>query len=409
MIKHVIAIFIIVILLITTIIPPVLALGYVKSHLEWACNFQSGLNMVLGKPFTGALCKNAGSNNGGTGGFNCGGGGGIEIDKDKLKSQLQSDEGLRLYPYKDTRGICTIGYGHNLVDGSNDVFKSATGGLESQSFISKCCPDAKSECSGAPKITSEQAKALFESDLSPIETDVATRIKSYNSLPGGVKQILVEMRFQLGGPGLSKFVAMIAALESSPPNFITAAQEMVDSDMYDQLNCSSSGQKLNRTQAKEQIDDLGSDGSCRTIKQAVRMRDTLCEVAVIPSGNPKGSGIIKNYTGTILTNSSIAELNFDQTFGDALLAAIKDGEQQNPPIKIVVFSGSGTTGHAPNSRHYRGMAADINTIGEPTCFQSIRRGGCSTEVVKIMNKYGLHNLCYAFKDYPNGDCNHFQF
>lgn len=132
--------------------------------------------------------------------------------------------------------------------------------------------------------------------------------------------------------------------------------------------------------------------------------------AVVPSINPKGSGVIKNYKGLIPTNNN-AELNFDQMFGDALLAAVKEGEKQG--IKIVVFSGSSAakTGHTTGSRHYVGMAADINTIAGATCFKGMSRGGCKAEVVKIMNKYNLFNP-YCSKGgggFTDGDCNHFQF
>ncbi len=33
-----------------------------------------------------------------------------------LLSQLKTDEGFELKPYKDTQGKLTIGYGHNLTD-----------------------------------------------------------------------------------------------------------------------------------------------------------------------------------------------------------------------------------------------------------------------------------------------------
>ena len=38
------------------------------------------------------------------------------MDRESLKDQLRIDEGVRQFPYVDTRGKITVGVGHNLTD-----------------------------------------------------------------------------------------------------------------------------------------------------------------------------------------------------------------------------------------------------------------------------------------------------
>lgn len=48
------------------------------------------------------------------------------MDITKLAKDLKANEGLRLFPYRDTVGCLTVGFGHNLSDGgiSRDIAES---------------------------------------------------------------------------------------------------------------------------------------------------------------------------------------------------------------------------------------------------------------------------------------------
>ncbi|MDD5731443.1 MAG: glycoside hydrolase family protein [Patescibacteria group bacterium] len=273
----------------------VIMLGVVKSHFERVCNWRVALDVVLtGKTqeaFDLACKLGQGGDTGGGGAGGSYGCAGSSLDTSALKQQLQSDEGLRLYPYKDTNKKCTIGYGHNLEGGSNSSFTSATN-MDPADFISKCCPDAKAQCSGAPTITQDQADAIFSSDLSSLQASAASIVgqDTYDSLPGSAKQILVEMRFQLGEAGLRKFKDMIAALQASPPNFPEAANQIRDSRLYDQT-------------------------TSRAENQATRMENVKCEKAVIPSVGPNNSCYLEENckeVGTYGNNYKICQAVVDK-------------------------------------------------------------------------------------------------
>jgi N-acetyl-anhydromuramyl-L-alanine amidase AmpD/GH24 family phage-related lysozyme (muramidase) len=374
--KHAIVISIIIVFLLAGMTISVLAFGYIKSHLEWACNFKTGMNMVFGEPFTEATCKNVGSSSGGAN-YVCSG---DDLDMISLGKQLEKSEGRRTNPYTDTKGKWTIGIGHLLSANANNL-RIVTG-------------NGPDYYTGHPEraITEKNIDDLFALDIIGYTIPTSTTFSNWTELPSMAKQVLVEMAYQ-GGPGIFKqsYPTLITAIENQ--NFQEAAAIMRDP-----------GSLLVRTSKTRALDEAD--------RMEGAVNSASCQVGVIPSGDGKGSGVIKDYAGRIPTNNN-AELNFDTALGNALLAAIKDGEQQNPPIKIVVYSGSSAsrTGHSPNSRHYRGLAADINTTAGPTCFKGVSRGGCKKEVVAIMNKYGLFNpgLCHkGGAGFDDGDCNHFQ-
>lgn len=139
----------------------------------------------------------------------------------------------------------------------------------------------------------------------------------------------------------------------------------------------------------------------------------------------------KSYSGrlvsfeSVMSNYDIGNQNlvFDENFGNALLAAIKDAEKNGLKIRIV----SGYRPQSKSSNHGSGRAVDINAYknGKVVCMQKIAdnkkngassTGKCSQEVLNMMAKYGMKNsLCKPFyskrtgRNFPNGDCNHFSF
>ena len=126
---------------------------------------------------------------------------------DKLLASVKKHEGYRNKVYLDTLGKRTVGVGHLCVE---DFW--------------------------------EDDKEYEEKFLMTIlEHDLQTAIKSaedlINNCPSGgkanisddAKILIIEMVFQLGGNGVSKFRKMWQALQQDPPDYAEASVQMLDS------------------------------------------------------------------------------------------------------------------------------------------------------------------------------------
>ena len=126
---------------------------------------------------------------------------------DALKDRIITHEGVRYYPYLDTVGQRTIGIGHAITSNEDDLY-----------------PD---NC----EISQDEVYYLLEKDL-----DVAIRsavdLIGDLVLPIVVQEVIVEMVFQLGRRGVSKFKLMWAALKKG--DFLEAGYQMRDSKWYRQ-------------------------------------------------------------------------------------------------------------------------------------------------------------------------------
>lgn len=107
--------------------------------------------------------------------------------------QLKQHEGLKLKPYRCTSGKLTIGYGRNL------------------------------EAKG---ISKGEAESMLFSDIAEVEEKLV-RAGFLSGLNDARKAVLINMAFQLGFKGLSKFRNMLAAVQSE--QYDLAASEMLDS------------------------------------------------------------------------------------------------------------------------------------------------------------------------------------
>ena len=123
------------------------------------------------------------------------------IDMNKLLESVKKHEGYRNKVYLDTLNKRTVGVGHLCVE---DFW--------------------------------EDDKEYEEKFLMTIlEHDLQTAIKSAEKLCEGLKIsddakiIIIEMIFQLGGNGVSKFRKMWQALQQDPPDYAEASVQMLDS------------------------------------------------------------------------------------------------------------------------------------------------------------------------------------
>jgi len=110
----------------------------------------------------------------------------------ELIKSLKRNEGFRGMPYKCVRGKLTIGYGCRL------------------------------------PISRKEAELILENRVSIIKKRLQRRLSNvWADLPENVKEVLIEMAYQMGVAGLFKFKKTIRYIRAK--NFEAAAEEMLDS------------------------------------------------------------------------------------------------------------------------------------------------------------------------------------
>ena len=122
------------------------------------------------------------------------------MNYDDLQARIKEHEGFRDQVYKDSLGFATIGYGHLVLD--TDHF------IEGQSY---------------PK---EHLEKVFDGDFDTACSNANQLIKDL-PLHHQAKCVIIEMVFQLGIGGVSKFKNMWKALGEG--DYQTASEEMLDS------------------------------------------------------------------------------------------------------------------------------------------------------------------------------------
>jgi len=121
-------------------------------------------------------------------------------DYQELKERIKEHEGYVSTVYKDSLGFATIGYGHLIVDG--DPYE------EGQDY--------------SKVILDEQFEKDFDIALSGAE-----KILGVSDMNFKAKCVIIEMVFQLGIGGVSKFKKALKAVDEE--DWDTAADEMLDS------------------------------------------------------------------------------------------------------------------------------------------------------------------------------------
>ena len=122
------------------------------------------------------------------------------MDMDRLLASVKKHEGYRNKVYLDTLGKRTVGVGHLCVEDFWEDDKE----YEEKFLMTILEHDLQTAIKGAERLLRD----------CPVLDDLA-------------KEIIIEMVFQLGETGVSKFKNMIKALKI--PDYQTAAIEMLDS------------------------------------------------------------------------------------------------------------------------------------------------------------------------------------
>tara|TARA_S200000501_G_scaffold67316_1_gene58720 strand:- start:6275 stop:6736 length:462 start_codon:yes stop_codon:yes gene_type:complete len=126
--------------------------------------------------------------------------------------QLAEDEGIVLEIYNDHLGYATFGIGH---------------------LITEDDPEYGQEV-GTP-VSEERVRECFDNDIVIADGECVGLygIELWSDLPQEVREILINMMFNMGRPRLSKFKKMNAWIEQR--NWINAAAEGRDSRWYQQV------------------------------------------------------------------------------------------------------------------------------------------------------------------------------
>ncbi len=135
------------------------------------------------------------------------------MNRTKLRQQLIHHEGLRLKPYRDSRGILTIGVGHNM------------GAYPVEKILNRTV--------GPQGITEAEAMKILDFDIDRVIRDVQNNISAYKRESEPRQHVLLDMAFNLGINGLLRFQYMLAALERR--DYKRAADEMINSTWAGQV------------------------------------------------------------------------------------------------------------------------------------------------------------------------------
>lgn len=130
----------------------------------------------------------------------------------ELYEQLKIDEGVKYEIYNDHLGYPTFGIGHLILESDEEYGKPV----------------------GTP-VSEERVRECFEKDIETAigECEYLYSERTFEGLPDEVREILVNMMFNLGRPRLSKFVNFNEAIRRH--DWEEAAKEGRDSLWYTQV------------------------------------------------------------------------------------------------------------------------------------------------------------------------------
>jgi lysozyme len=124
-----------------------------------------------------------------------------------IKDQLKRDEGVRLVPYKDSRGFNTVAVGHNL--------------------------DANPLPGETYPMTMDRVEQILDHDLEIITNKLISDLPWVAQLPDVYKGVLQNMAFNMGAKGEEAFHHMLAELQIG--NYAQAAIDGTNSAWYHQV------------------------------------------------------------------------------------------------------------------------------------------------------------------------------
>ena len=132
------------------------------------------------------------------------------MDIEKLREEIEYDEGSVGKIYLDHIGLPTFGIGHLVLESDPEY------GWEVGTDVSE-----------------DRCIEAFNSDIENVLSDCHRLYPDFDDLPEEVQRIIANMMFNMGRPRLSKFKGMKRGVDAKDWN--AAADEMVDSKWYRQV------------------------------------------------------------------------------------------------------------------------------------------------------------------------------
>ena len=132
------------------------------------------------------------------------------MNLDRLREELEIDEGCKYEIYLDQLGYPTFGIGHLITE--ND-------------------PEYGWEVGAS--IDTVRVHETFESDIEGVLSDCSKLYSDFEDLPEEAQRVIANMMFNMGYTRLSKFKNMKLSVDDR--NWDIAADEMVDSRWYYQV------------------------------------------------------------------------------------------------------------------------------------------------------------------------------
>ena len=129
---------------------------------------------------------------------------------EKLREQLEIDEGVKYEIYNDHLGYATFGVGHLVIESDPEY------GMDI----------------GTP-ISESRVIEAFEQDVQIVLGDCEKLYNDFDQLPEEAQLIIANMMFNMGFTRLSKFRGMKNGVNAR--DWERAADEMVDSRWYNQV------------------------------------------------------------------------------------------------------------------------------------------------------------------------------
>jgi lysozyme len=132
------------------------------------------------------------------------------MNLEKLREEIEVDEGCKYEIYLDHLNLPTFGIGALIKEGDPECGKPV-----------------------GTSVSGERVAERFNSDIDIVISDCERLYPDFYDLPETVQRIIANMCFNLGYPRLSKFKGMKAGVDSR--DWQQAADEMVDSVWYRQV------------------------------------------------------------------------------------------------------------------------------------------------------------------------------
>ena len=132
------------------------------------------------------------------------------MNMEKLREELEKDEGVKYEVYLDHLGYPTFGIGHLITD-----------------------DDPECGASVGTKVDSDRVQEAFETDVEGVLSDCERLYVQFEHLPEEVQLIVANMMFNMGYSRLSRVKGMHRGVDAR--NWEAAADEMVDSQWYNQV------------------------------------------------------------------------------------------------------------------------------------------------------------------------------